>query len=411
MLERKGALVVKPKTMPEKISIMTFNIACLPFLGAINAKFLRLNRTRTNLIIERIIQWNQNSGLDSAPDILCFQEAMAPETRLLLKQKLIAIYPYQTDNLGTELLRGSGLYIFSKYPILESLFIKYNNAKIGQETLAIKGLMGVKLKISDNQFITVFTTHFEADGAILGDKQQAQTGKTNSYERGEQMGIIDHQFKTWGINPPKNYPMMRHCKTFISGDFNTPLNDVRRMHSISTGNAKNNFKKNMVKYAGQNALFQHLELTVPINFQEVRDEHHYKDHVKQVVPELLEKAKLDNKFIGTYIGDKISKENKDSNRPIKPYDAECNVIDGVFCSQFTESEKIDWNVSDTPGSFQSKIISMKLNGQDGESDLSLSDHFPIVGTWQPKLFQTVKSAPEIQEDDITKIYKQTLLWH
>jgi hypothetical protein len=394
MLERKDSA-----TLPEKISIMTFNIACLPFLGAINAKFLRLNRTRTNLIIERLMQWHQHSGPDSAPDILCFQEAMAPETRLLLKQKLTTHYPHHTDNLGVELMRGSGLYIFSKFPILESIFIQYNNQKVGEETLAIKGFMGVKLKISDNQFITVFTTHLEADGAILGDKQQNKTGKTNSYERGEEMGILATTFKTWGINPPKDSPTMQHCKTFISGDFNTPLNDARRMYSISTGNAKNNFKKNMVKYPGQKELFQHFELTVPVNFFEVRDVHHYKDHVKQVVPELLAQAKLENKFIGTYIGDKVSKENKDSFRPIKPYDAECNVIDGVFCSQFTDAEKIDWNVSDTPGTFQSKIISMKLDGQGGESDLSLSDHFPIVGTWQPKLFKAIKTLPDVKKHD------------
>lgn len=397
MLERKDLA-----TLPEKINIMTFNIACLPFGGAINT-FLRLNRTRTNLIIERIIQWNQNPGSDAAPDILCFQEAMAPDTRSLLKQKLSANknapYPYHTDNLGVELLRGSGLYIFSKFPILESMFIQYNNQKVGEETLAIKGFIGVKLKVSDNQFITVFTTHLEADGAILGDKQQNKTGKTNSYERGEEMGIIAKNFKTWGIYPPKNYPSMQHCKTFVSGDFNTPLNDERRMCSISTGNAKNNFKKDMIKYTGQKDLFKHLELTVPSNFFDVRDLEHYKDHVKQVVPELLKKATSENKFIGTYIGDQVSKANKDTNKTIKPYDAECNVIDGMFCSHFTESEKINWNVSDIPGTFQSKIISMKLNGQDGESDLSLSDHFPIVGTWQPKLFQAAKTAPEMKIHD------------
>ncbi len=386
VLERKDVLATKPETTLQKINIMTFNIACLPGLGAINAKFLRLNRTRTNLIIERIKKWNQNTGPDSAPDILCFQEAMALDTRALLKKELStnnnAPYPYQTGDLGTELTRGSGLYIFSKYPIIESSFVKFNNAKVGEETLAIKGVMGVKLKISENQFITVFTTHLEADGAILGDQQQNKTGKTNSYERGEQMGMIDHQFKTWGINPPKNYPHMQHCKTMVCGDFNTPLNDERRMLSISTGKAKNNFKTDMIKYPGQNELFQHLEHTVPSNFFDVRDVEHYKDHVKQIVPELFEKAKSKNNFIGTYISDKISKENKDSLRPVNPYDADCNVIDGMFCSRLTESEKTKWKVSDMPGIFQSKIISMKLDGQEGESDLSLSDHFPIVGTWQ-----------------------------
>ncbi len=366
---------------PEKISIMTFNIACLPLLGAINAKFLRLNRTRTNLIIERLIKWNQTG---SAPDILCFQEAMALETRQLLKQKLTAHYPYHTDNLGVGTLRGSGLYIFTKYPILESKFIQYNNNKTGEESLAIKGIIGVKLKISDTQFITVFTTHLEADGAILGDKQTHKTGKTNSFERGEQMGVMADAFKTWGIYPPKNYPAMQYCKTFVCGDFNTPLNDERRMLSKSTGKANNHFKKDMIKYHGQNGLFEHLEHTVPSNFFDVRDINHYKDGVKQIVPSLFNEAKKQNKFIGTYVSDNVSKANKDFLKPVQPYDAACNVIDGVFCSRFSDQEKTNWEINDAPGLFQSKIISLKLNGEEKESDISLSDHFPMVGTWQPK---------------------------
>lgn len=368
--------------LPDKINIMTFNIACLPFLGAINAKFLRLNSTRTNLIIERIIKWNQST--DTAPDILCFQEAMALEIRLLLKKKLSSLYPHHTDNLGVGTLRGSGLYIFSKYPIAESTFIQYNNSKIGEDTLAIKGIIGVKLNINENQFITVFTTHLEAEGAILSDQQESKTGKSNSYERGEQMGLLAKIFKTWGIYPPKKYPDMQHCKTFVCGDFNAPLNDKRRMLSISTGMAKNNFKKGMIKYAGQHDLFQHLEFAVPTNFFDVRDENHYKDHVKQIVPALFDEAKKQNKFIGTYISDKVSKENKDSLKPVKPYDADCNVIDGMFCSRFTEEEKVNWNVYDAPGFFQSKIISLNLNGEGGNSDISLSDHFPVVGTWRPQ---------------------------
>lgn len=395
MLARQDDLEVKKETFPEKISIMTFNIACLPFLGAINAKFLRLNHERVKLIIEKISKWNHKSKKKTpsnapAPDIICFQEAMAPESRSSLKKGLSedknALYPYNTDSLGTH-LRSSGLMIFSKYPIIDSIFIAFDNEKKGDESLALKGVMGIKLQLTEQVFITVFNTHLEAGGAIASDKQKKNSGKSISFDRGEQMGLIDHLFKTWGLNPPKELPDMKHHKTFFCGDFNTPLNDERRMLSISTGNANNGFKKGMTKYPGQHELFSHVEHTVPKNFMEVRDDKTYKNFKKQIIPELLEIAKKENLFIGSAIAESVCKENKESFKTIQPYDAQPKIIDGIFCSYLTDKEQSNWNVLDAPGNYETRILSLELNGEGGPSAVGLSDHFPIQSFWTPTLFQ------------------------
>ena len=91
--------IIESKNQPKnQFNLLTFNIGCLPLLGAINAKFLRPNRLRTKLIIDRILKWNDTSS--SAPDVICFQEALSIETRMTLQKRLTEKYPYHTMNLG-----------------------------------------------------------------------------------------------------------------------------------------------------------------------------------------------------------------------------------------------------------------------------------------------------------------------
>ena len=85
-METRLEIIERKPESKDQLNLMTFNIGCLPLLGAINAKFLRPNPERTELIIDRIIQWNKNSK--EAPDIICFQEALASETPLLLQKKI-----------------------------------------------------------------------------------------------------------------------------------------------------------------------------------------------------------------------------------------------------------------------------------------------------------------------------------
>ena len=114
---------------------------------------------------------------------------------------------------------------------------------------------------------------------------------------------------------------------------------------------------------------------------------------KVIVPGLLEKAKKENLFVGTYIPKDITRENKTHNTPMQPYQAEPRIIDGCFCNESNENKE----------EFTTKILSHQLNGEGGESDISLSDHYPVLGKWRPQLFQ--KNSPK----EIEKTSKQCLI--
>ena len=366
------------KTVKNHINFMSFNIGCLPLLGAINARFLRSNHIRTQLITERMIQWNTDPiKQESAPDIICFQEALAIETRYTLKQKLSPYYPYDTENVGQH-LRGSGLLILSKYPILEAHYKPFSNVMTTSERLAIKGLIGAKLQIDDNHFITVYDTHLESGGDITINRRDELYG-TTSWRRGEQMGRVYDDIQLWSTEPPKSKPTMQHMKTFLLGDLNTSLNDERKMCGISSGKSKRGYKKDMKKYPGQYDLFRLLDHTVPANF----------------TPS-VEKAKKENLFTGSYLPKNVTSENKKHDTPVMPYDAEPRVIDGVFCNQSLDS---------TTPELESRILSHQLNGEGGVSPICLSDHFPVWARWTPSLFAKQKPAtptPEVEKQPVNQ---------
>lgn len=372
-METRLEIIDRKPENKNQLNLLTFNIGCLPLLGAINAKFLRPNRERTELIIQRILKWNQQSK--DAPDIICFQEALAIETRALLQKKLTIDYPHNTMHLGQR-VRGAGLLLFSKYPILEAHYKQFNNIMFGGETLAIKGFIGAKIAIDKNHFITVYDTHLEAGSGILKEQQSLRFG-TDSWRRGEQMGRIYHDMQTWSQVPPPSHPEATHMKTFLLGDLNASLNDERRMFSISTGKSNNGYQKGMKKYPGQYELFTLLEPTIPTNFIDIREESKDPKGKKVVVPELLEKAKLDNLFVGTYIPKDITRKNKLHDTPIQTFQAEPKIIDGCFCSHSKENKD----------EFKIKILSHELNGEGGMSKIALSDHFPVLGQWKPQFFQ------------------------
>lgn len=392
---------LESKKRNNHINFMTFNIACLPFSGAINGAFLKSNHERVQQITDRIIQWNTDSkNSDTAPDIICFQEALAIESRYQLKQKLLSYYPFDTEKLGQR-LRGSGLFLFSKYPILDSHYEQFSNVVTASERLAIKGFIGAKIAIDDNHFITVYDTHLESGGDIESERQNELYG-TASWRRGEQMGRIYHDMQTWSTEPPSSNPTMQHIKTFLLGDLNAPLNDERRMYSISTGKSNNGYKKGMKKYPGQYDLFTLLEHTVPSNFLDIRDESKETKGRKVIVPELLEKAKKENYFIGSYIPKEITKENKKNNTFAKPYQANPRVIDGVFCSKTAHT-------THQPPEFESMILPHHFNGETGTSNINLSDHFPVWARWRNSFFTKQDAPSTIDKPNTRNVNKCTII--
>lgn len=353
------------------INIFKMNIACLPSLPdlhiQINGKFLRPNHERATKLVDAIIDWNIKSANpeskgSSAPDIICFEEAWEASTRDLLRKKLKDYYPYETGTAGEGALGGSGLIIFSKYRIVETQFKRFYNEMIGEETIpgVHKGRLGVKLQLHppcENNFITCIDTHTEAGGAIEKEKQSALGGTTSS-RRGEQMGKIYEDIKTWATKPPPGTDLV-HLKTFLTGDFNAPLNSERQRASITTGMSNNGYESG-IKYPGQNLLFSLMEPIFPNNFQETRRIPDVKGQKKPIVPELVEKAKRENAYTGSTIPVEVLIQNKEAKKPITRQDAEHNVIDGIFITK--EGVK---------ASMEYEILTL---GDEEKGGFAISDH-------------------------------------
>ncbi len=265
--ERKTDSQASPAA--KTIKLLTLNVACLPYKPWIwnhhvNESFLRANSERVDEIAAQI--------LEEQPDIISFQEAFDSTSQKKFIALLKDTYPFILHKVGDKFLNaGSGLMVFSKYPIIEADFIPYTNTMIGEETIANKGFLGCKIQVSQDKFITVYNTHTQSGGGIL-KKLQAKLGGTTSARRGVEFGQISNHMEAWEKTTPRAKSNLSHLSTHLTGDLNTGLNSERSMLSISTGNSKNGFKKGEIKYPGQYKLFQRMKRNMPKNFIDIRSE-------------------------------------------------------------------------------------------------------------------------------------------
>lgn len=72
---------------------------------------------------------------------------------------------------------------------MEYEFNLYKNVMIGEETLANKGFLALRLQVDGKYFISVYNTHLHAGGALLKMKSTKYCG-TTSERRGQQMGLL-----------------------------------------------------------------------------------------------------------------------------------------------------------------------------------------------------------------------------
>jgi endonuclease/exonuclease/phosphatase family metal-dependent hydrolase len=360
------------KNQTNTINFMTFNIASLPtILGfqIANDGFLRPNSERVTEIVNVINLWNQKGNKTSdgiVPNVIAFEEAFDPDVRYLLQTQLAASYPYNSGEYGQEFMSaGSGLLLFSQYPILEITFHPYTNMMIGEETLANKGFITAKLQLNDKYFFTVIITHLEAGGAIWRDEQVKEDG-TTSARRGVQMGEIYNEIKTFAYVPPSGYEKLKYLKSFVMGDFNVTLDSERQQKSISTGLSDNGFKEGDIKYPGQNMLFTILINTIPSNFFNVRVLPKEKGQSKKVDPALLAQATQQNLFTGSIFTDSLLTLNRnDSSVVLNRQATGYKVIDGIF----TTHDGVD-------GNLQTMITSLN---ESSSYPYSMSDHLAVLG--------------------------------
>lgn len=351
-----------------EIRFMTYNIAALPSIFGHqigNGDFLKPNTERGEEIAKVINGWIVHPSHDfSPPQVIAFEEAFDHNMRNLLKDRLSANYPYNSGDYGEKFLNaGSGLLLFSQYPIVEITFHAYDNMMTGEESLANKGYITAKLKYNDHYFITVIITHLEAGGA-LWKEEQSKHG-TTSVRRGVQMGEINNELATVAPVSPKGNGKLNFLKSFVLGDFNATLDGERQQKSISTGMSDNGFYAGQIKYPGQFALFSTLNNTVPDNFMSVRILPTKKGEGKPVDPVLVAQAVQLNRYTGTTMPDDLLKANKNNGVHITRQQTEHKIIDGMFCSRLG-----------VDGDFRSMIVDLNESSQ---YPYLMSDHFAVMG--------------------------------
>lgn len=150
------------------LRVVNLNLGMLPFpLG------IRHNCRRVNTLLNKILMMDN----ENLPDVICFQELTSRIARHKVIQGLKDLYPHRyVDTRTGKYLVGvnSGLAIFSRYPILNTMIKSYTVYR-GVENFARKGIMGVRLEIDkfDKQnvlysgTVCIFTTHLQAG---IGDE-------------------------------------------------------------------------------------------------------------------------------------------------------------------------------------------------------------------------------------------------
>lgn len=165
--------------------------------------------------------------VNSDADIVCLQESGATTNEQLNEQKeKLSIYPYKSEyKVGDDLLDGSRVFCYSKYPIVYINKVYYHARS--------NGTMLYKLLI-DNDTVVVINNHFESNKLTAEDKQTYKNIiKEHNVETMEDdsrmiMGKLCHasfiragQVDTvsMAIDSLKDkYPLI------VCGDFNDPVN-------------------------------------------------------------------------------------------------------------------------------------------------------------------------------------------
>jgi endonuclease/exonuclease/phosphatase family metal-dependent hydrolase len=139
------------ETSPQKLKLLSWNIYMLP--GGISNR----NGRRAEVIGKLLA--------DSDYDILVFQEAFCPLARMKIRQLLESRFPYRAGPANKRLLSlktNSGLWIFSRYPILSHQSIIFKN-KQGLDALSRKGALLVEVNVN-GKTVQIAGTHLQNSG-------------------------------------------------------------------------------------------------------------------------------------------------------------------------------------------------------------------------------------------------------
>jgi endonuclease/exonuclease/phosphatase family metal-dependent hydrolase len=146
---------------PEKIKILSWNIYMLPhFIASHSGKIERARAIGETL---------QSSDYD----VIFFQEAFHPRSRKVIINQLIKQFPYHSGPANKKTISpitNSGLWIFSKHPIVNSTAIRYKT-RYGIDAFSRKGALLVTLNVNGS-LVQVVGTHLQNCGPDWLKKMQ-----------------------------------------------------------------------------------------------------------------------------------------------------------------------------------------------------------------------------------------------
>jgi endonuclease/exonuclease/phosphatase family metal-dependent hydrolase len=137
---------------PEKIKILSWNIYMLPGVVRVKGKGERADA------IGGILK-------DSDYDVIVFQEAFQRKARKKIFRQLHEKYPYQSGPANQKLISyktNSGLWIFSKHPIVSSESIIFKN-KSGIDAFSRKGALIAEVNVNGSA-VQIAGTHLQNSG-------------------------------------------------------------------------------------------------------------------------------------------------------------------------------------------------------------------------------------------------------
>ncbi len=136
---------------PQKIRVLSWNIYMLP--GLISHSNLA-RAEQIGLLLSK-----------SDVDVIVFQEAFGPRARQIIRQNLQHSFPFEAGPANQRLVSlktNSGIWILSRYPIIESESITFKN-RHGVDAFSRKGALLVDLDVNGNR-IQVAGTHLQNAG-------------------------------------------------------------------------------------------------------------------------------------------------------------------------------------------------------------------------------------------------------
>jgi len=249
---------------------------------------LRRPRERAEELAKHLLKMDD----ENPRDVLCLQEVfdnlakfgLGKDAQKIVMDKLKEKFPYILHDVGHRgyPFAGSGLIVFSKYPIVDAEFHRYPNLA-GFDSLSNKGFVAAKIQKGD-RFFTVYNTHTQATRGEFTRPLESLTRRpwspfkkgvnnlpTSGECRGEELGFVNEHMQQWAETPPPQASRLtlKPLDTFLMGDLNQGLNDREKVFGVSHGKQKSR-EKGGIKYQGQNDLMHNMSIHLADNFVDYR---------------------------------------------------------------------------------------------------------------------------------------------